>query len=125
MLTRNKLSSVFLGQNAENIACRYLEKNGLTLIEKNYKINGGEIDLIMNHLEYTVFIEVKMRTNSAHGNPIEQVTQQKKQRIIRTATHYLFTNDLIERADGRFDVVGIDAKTQEITWIKNAFEVEY
>lgn len=125
MSARNDVSTVTTGHCAEQLACAYLEKQGLTLIEKNYTIQGGEIDLIMRHAEHLVFVEVKMRMNISHGDAIEVISPQKIQRIIRTAKHYLLAHDSTEREYGRFDVVGIHAKSSEIIWIKNAFEVIY
>ena len=126
LLIRSKIQTpVSIGQNAETIASCYLEKQGLILVKRNYRIAAGEIDLIMRDQSVIAFIEVKMRTQNIHGHAIETISAQKRKRIIRTAEHYLMKHNLYDRVGCRFDVVGIDTKTLDITWIKNAFEVEY
>ncbi len=131
-----KQSTTEIGTEAENVACLYLEKQGLKLVEKNFEVinqqgkKTGEIDLIMRDKQFYVFVEVKKRGVTAFGTAIEMITPQKKSRIIRTATHYLVRNYLFHTALCRFDVIGIlyDKKPpfkQEITWIKDAFGVQY
>lgn len=112
--------SVILGQNAETQARLFLEKNGLRLLEKNYRCPGGEIDLIMQDENFHIFIEVRMRKNLEHGNSSESVTRAKQKRVIRSALHFLQKNRLIDRVDCRFDVLTID--DGKMNWIKNAFE---
>lgn len=118
-------NSVDIGNQAEQLARHYLEKNGLCFVASNYRITGGEIDLIMIDADYLVFIEVKMRVSQDYGCILEIITPNKKQRIIRTAKHYLLTQDQTERVDCRFDVIGITQNPLQIEWIKNAFEVQY
>lgn len=129
-------NTVFIGALAESKACDFLEKQGLTLIEKNFfVINAqgkkiGEIDIIMRDKEFLVFIEVKKRSRKDYGDVLEMVSKQKQSRLIRTATHYLLRNYRYEKEYCRFDVIGMspDKKTpgiQKIEWIKNAFEVQY
>ncbi|EKD77786.1 MAG: hypothetical protein ACD_42C00175G0004 [uncultured bacterium] len=124
------------GQLAENIACEFLLKNHLKLIERNFTThdgNGkknGEIDLVMRDKDYTVFVEVKMRTNLTRGHPLEMISKPKQSTLIRTATHYLLQHHLYDSALCRFDAIGIMPDTinpqkLDITWIRNAFEVQY
>ena len=122
-------SNVTIGNLAEQKACAFLENHGLQLLEKNFSVineNGkkiGEIDLIMRDKNYYVFIEVKKRQNPAHGDVLEMISKSKKSRIIRTATHYLLRHCLWNFAYCRFDVIGITP--EKITWIKDAFQVQY
>ncbi len=117
--------TVALGNIAEELACRFLQKQGLEFIQKNYRIKNGEIDLIMRDQDVLVFIEVKSRTQPSHGHAIEMLSMTKQNRIIRAARYYLQSNRLTEKARCRFDVVGVSGKKQELMWIKNAFEVIY
>jgi len=117
----NKILPTEAGAQAEKIACQYLMKNGLDYIDKNYRTNAGEIDLIMQDQEYRVFVEVRARQQGDYGSSIETVTLSKQQRIIRAAKHYLQKKELFDKIDCRFDVIGIDA--EKITWIKNAFMI--
>lgn len=118
-------STVVLGSLAEQTACDYLKAQGLTFVDSNYRIKGGEIDLIMRDKEFLVFIEVKMRQQASHGDAIEMITPKKIKCIIRTAQHYLIEHELTDKIHGRFDVIGINKNKAEITWIQNAFDVKY
>ena len=122
-------SSVFIGALAESEACDFLEKHGLTLIEKNFFVLNaqgkkiGEIDIIMRDKEFLVFIEVKKRGRKDYGDALEMISKQKQSRLIRTAIHYLLRNYSYDKEYCRFDVIGISK--DKIEWIKNAFEVQY
>ena len=118
-------SSVSLGQESELIAQKYLEQQGLRLVAKNFKPKGGEIDLIMQQDEYYVFVEVKMRTAQDFGTTLEVFSPFQQSRIIRTAKQFLLENDLYDRVDTRFDLIGVSKNGQQIDWIQNAFEVQY
>jgi putative endonuclease len=111
-----------LGQKAENQALVYLEKQGLWLLQRNFRCPLGEIDLIMQDQEGIVFIEVRYRSNLEYGNPIESVTKTKQQRLIRTACYFLKQKRGLESLNYRFDIIGIN-KTTHLEWIQNAFEL--
>ena len=126
MQTLNKKkTSKALGQDAETLACQFLKNKGLYLVQKNYQIYGGEIDLIMRDNQFLIFVEVKMRTANKHGDTLEAITPIKRKRIIRTANHYLAKHQLSENIAARFDVIGINAISNDIQWIQNAFDVDY
>jgi len=112
------------GKQAEDVACRYLMENGLKLIEKNYKCRGGEIDLVMQHDNSIVFVEVRYRHNNRFGSGAESVIKRKQKRLILTALHYLQSHKESAGSASRFDVISIQAgfdKT-DIEWIQNAFQ---
>lgn len=116
------------GARAEKFAQHYLEKQNLVLQAQNYRCQQGEIDLVMvdklnNEL---VFIEVRSRTPKGFGSAIETISTSKQRRIIKTAEHYLVTNEISHKQFCRFDVIGIktENKQTEITWLPNAFEME-
>lgn len=114
------------GQAGEASACRYLERHGLVLIERNYRCRMGELDLIMRDNEYLVFVEVRIRSNPNYGNPAETVTRRKQTRLIRAAAYYLQRQRL--NLPCRFDIVAISSEAngeQRLQWIKNAFQVAY
>ncbi|MCE0722063.1 YraN family protein [Legionella resiliens] len=112
------------GRIAEEKALAYLQKQGLELITKNYNCRLGEIDLIMRDKEQLVFIEVRSRVSMQFGGGIASVTYAKRQKILRTAAHYMLQhqnhNDAL-----RFDVVSIDGKSASINWVKDAFGTDY
>lgn len=113
-----------IGNSWELYAERYLVKNGLVLISKNFHCRLGEIDLIMKDGESFVFIEVKYRKNNQFGGAISAVTSNKQKKIIKTATFFLQQQRLNEYNTAcRFDVVAIegDKNQPKIHWLKNAF----
>ena len=77
------------GQQAEESAYHYLKTQGLVLVERNYNSPRGEIDLIMQDNNTTVFIEVRYRSNNWFGSGAESVDQHKQQKLLATAVHYL------------------------------------
>ncbi|MCX7124975.1 MAG: YraN family protein [Gammaproteobacteria bacterium] len=128
----NRNSSTDIGNLAELNACQFLEKNGLRFVEKNFIAHNpdgkacGEIDLIMRDKKYYVFVEVKSRQQDDYGDALSMVTPQKQARIIRATKYYLLRHGLWDKADCRFDVVGISPeKAEPIIWIKDAFQVQY
>ena len=108
------------GQRAEQRACKFLQQQGLGLIETNYRCRYGEIDLVMRDGQQLVFVEVRYRGNSAFGGPLASIDHRKQTKLIAAAAHYL----LIKRQqnDVRFDVVGI-TQGDRIDWITNAIEL--
>lgn len=107
-----------VGQRHEELAAKYLEEKGYEILERNYRIRTGEIDLIARDDRYLVFVEVKYRKNLQMGDPLEAVDLRKQQQIYRTAIYYLHQKKW-ENVPCRFDVIGI-TETQ-ICHIRNAF----
>lgn len=113
------------GHTAETLACDYLLQKGLRIIERNYRQRSGEIDIIARQGALLVFIEVKYRTTEYFGTASEGVTPQKKQKIINTARHYLYTKGISDQQVCRFDVMGLTVKDNgdvDIRWYKDAFQ---
>ncbi|MDO4344823.1 MAG: YraN family protein [Eubacteriales bacterium] len=108
-----------VGKNYEEQAKLFLESLGMTVLERNFRIRTGEIDLIARDGEYLVFVEVKYRASRRLGDALEAVDARKQQRIFRTAQYYLKEHGLGFDTPCRFDVVGINGS--EMTHIKNAF----
>lgn len=115
-------TSKIIGQQAENVAQNYLEKNGLKLIKANYNCKIGEIDLIMEEGVTCVFIEVRYRKEEDYGDAIASITPSKRRKIVGAAKWYLQEENLYDKVSCRFDVIAVpgDLK-QEIVWIKDAF----
>lgn len=108
------------GQAAEERACRYLQQQGLELIERNYRCRQGEIDLIMRDGRCTVFVEVRSRRSAAFGGAAESVGHVKQARVIAAASHYLQRHAVLAQHPARFDVIAITADALE--WFKDAFQ---
>lgn len=119
------VSSKVAGDRAEALALEHLQRQGLAVVCRNYRVaggpraRGGEVDLILRDSDGTlVFVEVRSRASAAHGGASATVTQMKQRRIVRAAQHFLLR--LREVPPCRFDVVAIDAG--ELHWIRAAFE---
>jgi putative endonuclease len=106
------------GQIAENRAARFLERQELLVITRNYRCRGGEIDLICRDGRTLVFVEVRSRRNSDFGGAAASITPSKQRRIVLAARHYLAAMGR-HSYDCRFDCVLIDG--ERIEWIRNAF----
>jgi len=106
------------GKDAENQASRYLQRHGMTLLSRNHRCRGGEIDLVMRDRDTLVFVEVRLRSHRAFGGALASVDRRKQQRLIIAAQHYLQQQPW--SGPCRFDVVGIDAGGR-CDWIRDAF----
>jgi putative endonuclease len=93
-----------LGNLGEDHASKFLRKKGYKILERNYKIKQGEIDIIAQNKEYIVFVEVKTRQTDNFGRPAEAIDWHKQQKIIAVATQYM--QDYPNR-NARFDVIEI------------------
>ena len=107
------------GSRYEEQAAAFLEKQGLLVIEKNFRCKSGEIDLIARDGRYLVFVEVKYRSSGGNGVAAAAVDIHKQKRISHAASFFLIRYGYQE-PPCRFDVVAIDG--QQIQWIRNAFD---
>ncbi len=108
------------GREGEEAAARFLESRGLTVLERNVRAGGGEIDLVAAEGSTLVFIEVKWRKDAARGTPAEAVTPAKRRRLLSAARSFLAENPADWRRDVRFDVVAIEGAAGTIDWIRGA-----
>ena len=103
-----ELNNKQLGAQGETWALEYFLASGYSLIEKNYRIKAGEIDLIVENQEWVVFVEVKTRRNLRYGRGLESVINVKQTIIRKVAEYFLaynFPKTNLKRI--RFDVVDI------------------
>ena len=107
-----------IGNAGEDLACRYLERNGYKIIERNKHYSRFcEIDIIAQYKNTTVFVEVKTRKTNDYGTPMEAITRTKYENIRKGVQFYLSENKV---KDYRIDVVGITLKPQmKIEHLKN------
>ena len=113
------------GDEAEARAWAHLQRHGLTLVERNYRVaggprrRGGEVDLIVRERDGTlVFVEVRRRASASHGGAAASVGSTKQRSLVLAAQHYLMRLAVLPAC--RFDVVAIDG--DELTWLKAAFD---
>lgn len=111
-----------IGNKAEDQACEYLIEKGWEILDRNYYAGHAEVDIIAKDGEIIVFLEVKMRSSSQFGTPVEYVNEAKVQRIYEAAEHWTFENKM-HNHPLRFDVIGILTKKfgSEITHLQDAF----
>lgn len=111
------------GKDAEKIACDWLLKQGLTLVDSNYSCRFGEIDLVMLDQSYLVFIEIRLRSNRAYGGAASSVDLKKQKKIITTANHFLMSQKKFSQYCCRFDVIALESISarRAPVWYKDAF----
>ena len=95
-----------VGVYGEAYAARHLVAGGMVLLDRNWRCDAGEIDLVLRDGDVLVFCEVKTRTSTLYGNPLEAVTDQKAARLRRLAARWLAAHRLRPR-DVRIDLVGV------------------
>ena len=99
------------GDEAEERACRFLEGEGFTITERNWRGMGGEADIVARKGDLLAFVEVRSRENALFGRPEESVDLAKRRRIVRAARHYLSTIPASSWREARFDVIAIEGDT--------------
>ena len=112
------------GVAGENIACKYLKKEGYKIIEKNFRCRYGEIDIIAADKKVLCFIEVKARNKSDFALPEEYVDRRKQKKLIKTSQIYLSKVNYGD-SDQRFDVVSVNLESGKCRKISNAFDADY
>ena len=110
------------GDAAEAHALRFLVEHGLVPITANFSCRLGEIDLIMRDGDTLVFVEVRQRTKTRFGSPLDSISMAKCQKLRRTAQVYLQKSCPHGEPPCRFDVVAITGSPDSgsIQWIKGA-----
>lgn len=119
MFDKLRPSHLIQGERSEQLACRYLLKQGLELVEKNFRSKHGELDLILRDQQRLIIVEVRFRKTATYGGAIESITKKKQSRIIAATEYYLMINKI--NSPIRFDVITMSTDS-EINWIKNAFQ---
>lgn len=121
-MTNNAQTARARGAAIEHIAAQWLRQEGLALVAQNHYVKGGELDLVMRDGDILVFVEVKHRTTTHFGHPLETITYQKQQRLVRAARLYIARNGISSPC--RFDILGIIGKPPDLEfhWVKAAFD---
>lgn len=109
-----------VGKYGEDLAAEYLQKLGYQIIERNFRIRGGEIDIIAKDGNTLVYIEVKTRSNHTFGLPVESVNFYKLKFLERASKFYRLKRRHLPELE-RIDVVSVDLSNSEpeISVIKN------
>ena len=101
-----------IGKIGEDLATKYLENIGYSIIERNFIAKQGEIDIIAKDKEELVFIEVKTRTNALYGQPVDAVNRIKQKHLVKTVNYYLYLRNL-ENKFIRLDVIEVYLKDKK------------
>ncbi|MFW6094510.1 MAG: YraN family protein [Pseudomonadota bacterium] len=111
------------GRWAEEVTAKYLERQGLALLERNFRCRLGELDLVMAEGETLVFVEVRYRRGVAYGTALETIGARKQNKLLAAARVYLAARG---RADARcrFDVVSVTKRNYQPSfhWLRDAFD---
>lgn len=114
-----------IGKQGEAIAAGFLETKGLHILDKNYRFDKSEIDIVALQLEpaEVVFVEVKTRSTEYAGYPENTIDETKKKHLFRAADAYLYEKQLLT-VPARFDIIAISLQNPEhpmIYHIEDAF----
>lgn len=116
-----------MGDEAEARALAHLQREGLRLVQRNYRVaagpraHGGEVDLILRDRDGTlVFVEVRARRSTRYGGAAGSITTTKQRRVVFAARHYLMA--MASPPPCRFDVVAIEG--EQLQWLRAAFSAD-
>jgi putative endonuclease len=105
-VTKGERRNAALGGFGEDLAAAHYRAHGYAVLERNWRCGAGEIDLVCARGATLVVCEVKARTGTARGHPLETVTRAKQLRLRRLGAVYLQHQER-NWAEVRFDVVGV------------------
>lgn len=110
-----------LGKKGEQIAVDFLVEGGYKIVEKNYRFDKAEVDIIAQKENTLAIVEVKTRSTSNFGDPQNFVKPKQIQQLVKAVDEYVTVNNL--DVDVRFDVIAIvkNGKNIKINHLKNAF----
>ena len=112
-----------IGKLGEDIAVKYLENHGYSILERNYRKPWGEIDIVAQQSHELVFVEVKAQNQAFEWRPEENITWHKKRQLSRIVSTYIKEYKIPENQDWRIDVLAIkldfETKNAQIEHIKN------
>ena len=116
------MNTKLTGNQGEKRASAYLESKGFEIIERNWRTNRGELDIIAVKNDILVFVEVKTLPNGTLDMIQRELNDQKRQRIIKTSKRFLLKHREYNNSYVRFDVIVIDMPGLEPVYhIENAF----
>tara|TARA_R110002012_G_scaffold275367_1_gene461948 strand:+ start:254 stop:613 length:360 start_codon:yes stop_codon:yes gene_type:complete len=110
-----------LGKKGEALAIDFLIKNGYTILERNYRFQKAEVDIIASKKDTLAVIEVKTRSSNFFGNPEDFVKPKQIQNLVNAINEYILENDL--SLEVRFDIIAIVISNSkiDIEHLENAF----
>lgn len=94
-----------LGVDGEDLAARHLVGAGFRIVTRNWRCPAGEVDIVAHDGRHLVFVEVKTRTSTTYGDPVDAVTYRKQRKLRQLAT--LWLQEHPHRGPVRFDVISV------------------
>jgi putative endonuclease len=113
-----------IGQNAEDIAARFLEARGIEILLRNFRRRLGELDLVARQGDVLLIVEVRTRVNNLYGGAAASIDFYKQRRIVRASQQLLQQRKDLARLRARFDVIvvsGLNGAEPQVEWIQHAF----
>ena len=95
-----------LGRQGEQLAAEYLQRAGYRILDRNWRCADGEIDIVAAERRTLVICEVKTRSGTRYGTPLEAITRQKRNRLRRLAVRWVIAHGLLFD-EVRVDVIGV------------------
>jgi putative endonuclease len=108
---QNGSRNMALGAYGERVAARHLGEQGMRVLDRNWRCEAGEIDLVLRDGDVLVFCEVKTRSGTAYGHPLEAVDAVKADRLAVLADRWIEEHGVVA-ADIRFDLVAVLRSTR-------------
>ncbi|MTE26176.1 YraN family protein [Winogradskyella ouciana] len=110
-----------LGKKGEQLAVNYLANNNYEIVERNYRFDKAEVDIIAQKGDILAIIEVKTRSTIDFGNPQDFVKPKQIKNLVKAVHEYVTENDL--DVEVRFDIIAIlkEKKGFKIEHLENAF----
>ena len=110
-----------LGKKGEQLAVDFLLNNGYDIVERNYRFDKAEVDIIAQKSDVLAIVEVKTRSTLDFGNPQDFVKPKQIKNLVKAVDEYVTENDL--DLEVRFDIIAIvkQGKSFEIEHLENAF----
>ena len=111
------------GDRAEEAVVRYLVQQGYAVLTRNFVCRQGELDIVAERDQTLCFVEVRMRSTAAWGDPSHTVSREKQRRVVKAALRYLLVNGLRGKMI-RFDVASVvgSGPDASLEYIPNAFD---
>lgn len=110
-----------LGKKGEQLAVDFLLKNNYTIVERNYRFDKAEVDIMAKKNDILAIVEVKTRSTADFGNPQDFVKSKQIQRLVKAVDEYVIVNEL--DVEVRFDIIAIvkEGSAFNIEHLENAF----
>jgi putative endonuclease len=110
-----------LGKKGEQLAVDFLLKNNYVIIERNYRFDKAEVDIIATKHNVLAIVEVKTRSTTDFGNPQDFVKPKQIKNLVKAVDEYITENDL--DLEVRFDIMAIvkEGNGYKIEHLENAF----